>query len=48
MTTESFERLTAMSAHELRSEWRRVHKSAPPVAFTVDLLVRGIAYKLQD
>lgn len=48
MTTESFERLTAMSAHELRSEWRRVHKSAPPVAFTVDLLVRGITYKLQE
>lgn len=48
MTTESFERLTAMSVHELRSEWRRLHKSPPPVAFTADLLVRGITYKLQE
>ena len=48
MTTENFERLTAMSVHELRSEWRRVHKSPSPVAFTADLLVRGITYKLQE
>jgi hypothetical protein len=39
--------LTAMSPAQLRSEWRRVYRSAPP-PLTPDLLLRGIAYRLQE
>ena len=48
MTSEAFERVPAMSLPELRSEWRRVYKTAPPVALTADLLVRSITYRLQE
>lgn len=46
--TEQIERLTTMSSAQLKSEWRRVHKAAPPAAYTIDLLMRGIAYRLQE
>ncbi len=32
----------------LETRWRELFKSAPPVAFTPDLLARGIAYHLQE
>ena len=48
MTPEALGRVQALGLHELRAEWRRVHKSAPPAAFTVDLLIRGITYRLQE
>lgn len=38
--------LTTMSLAQLCIEWRRVWKTAPP-EMTVDLLARGIAWKLQ-
>ncbi len=39
--------LSAMSPAQLRSEWRRVYRGAPP-RLTPDLLRRGIAYRLQE
>ncbi len=48
MTSEAFERVAAMTLPGLRSEWRRIYKSAPPVALTADLLVRSITYRLQE
>jgi hypothetical protein len=45
------ERLTAlgsMSRDALGAEWQRVWRARPPVAATPDLLVRGIAWKLQE
>jgi hypothetical protein len=48
MTSGALERVAAMSLPELRSEWRRAYKSAPPIAFTADLLVRSITYRLQE
>jgi hypothetical protein len=32
----------------LQQRWREVFKTAPPVAFTPDLLARGIAHRLQE
>ena len=48
MIDQKIERLSALSVSDLRSEWRRVHKTAPPIAYTADLLLRGIAYRLQE
>lgn len=39
--------LATMSPVQLRSEWRRVYRAAPP-PLTPDLLSRGIAYRLQE
>lgn len=36
-----------MSPAQLRSEWRRVYRSSAP-RLTPDLLMRGIAYRLQE
>ena len=48
MTPEVLGRVNTLSLPELRAEWRRVHKSTPPAAFTADLLIRGITYRLQE
>jgi hypothetical protein len=48
--TELAEKLAAlamMSAAQLRAEWRRVHRASPP-PMTADLMMRGIAYRLQE
>jgi hypothetical protein len=39
--------LATMSPAQLRAEWRRVYRAAPP-PFTPELLLRGIAYRLQE
>ena len=39
--------LATMSPVQLRAEWRRVYRAAPP-PLTPDLLARGIAYRLQE
>ena len=39
--------LATMSPVQLRAEWRRVHRAAPP-PLTLDLMRRGIAYRLQE
>jgi hypothetical protein len=33
---------------ELRTEWRRLYRKPPPHRLSRDLLVRGIAYKIQE
>jgi hypothetical protein len=33
---------------ELRSEWRRLYRKPPPHRLSRDLLIRGIAYKIQE
>ena len=40
-------RLAALNLFELRGEWRRLHRMAPPARLSRDHLVRGIAYTLQ-
>ncbi len=39
--------LAAMSPAALRAKWRRLYR-APALALSSDLLVRGVAYRLQD
>ncbi len=45
---EALARLSALTIFELRDEWRRVHRIAPPMRLSRDLLIRGIVYKLQE
>jgi len=45
------ERLAALAELDpvaLRAEWRRLYRSHPPKRITRDLLIRAIAYKLQE
>ena len=37
-----------MSREQLKDRWRELYAAAPPVAFTPDLLARGISWKLQE
>jgi hypothetical protein len=46
--TERLASLGLMSRGELTVEWHTVWRSRPPIAATPDLLVRGIAWKLQE
>lgn len=39
--------LSTLSPVQLRAEWRRVYRASPP-RLTPDLLLRGIAYRLQE
>jgi hypothetical protein len=41
-------RLSELTIFELRGEWRRLHRTPPPMRFSRDLLTRGISYKLQE
>ncbi len=36
------------SMHDLRLEWRRHHRGDPPQALSRDLLLRSLAYRLQE
>ena len=33
---------------ELRAEWRRLYRKPPPHRLSRDLLIRGVAYKIQE
>src|SRR6202521_4456390 len=41
-------RLSALTIFELRGEWRRFHRTPPPMRLSRDLLIRGIIYKFQE
>src|ERR1700730_1361813 len=41
-------RLSEVTIFELRGEWRRFHRTPPPMRLSRDLLTRGVAYKLQE
>ena len=45
---EALERLSALTIFELRGEWRRLHRTPPPMRLSRDLLIRGIIYQLQE
>lgn len=40
--------LTQADTKALHAEWRRLHRAPPPPTLSRDLLLRGIAYKLQE
>jgi hypothetical protein len=40
--------LPKLGREALKTRWRELFKSVPPVAFTPDLLARGIASRLQE
>ena len=42
------EALPNLSIAELRAEWRRRFRSPPPRRLSRDLLMRGVAYKIQE
>ena len=46
-TRDLLARLTTMSSAELRSEWLKLYKCPAP-DMTIDLLRRGLAYRLQE
>src|SRR5580692_6759824 len=45
---QALARLSEVTIFELRGEWRRLHRTPPPMRLSRDLLVRGITYKLQE
>ena len=45
---ETLARLSNLTIFELRGEWRRLHRTPPPMRLSRDLLTRGITYKLQE
>lgn len=45
---QRLEQLTAMSGHQLRAEWSQLFRAEPSAGLSRDLLIRGIAYKLQE
>jgi hypothetical protein len=40
--------LDALATDELRIEWQRVYRATPPTRLSRDLLMRGVAYKIQE
>lgn len=45
---EEIDRLDGLSTFELRNQWRRLWKQPPPMRLRGDLLIRGLAWKLQE
>ena len=45
---QALARLSALTIFELRGEWRRLHRTPPPMRLSRDLLIRGIIYQLQE
>jgi len=45
---QQIEDLRRMSREQLKDRWRDLYRSAPPAAFTPDLLARGIAWRVQE
>jgi hypothetical protein len=41
-------RLEGLAILELRQEWRRLYQTPPPMRLSRDILLRGIAYKIQE
>ena len=40
--------LEALTTADLRIEWRRLYRATPPTRVSRDLLIRGVAYKVQE
>ena len=43
----SIKALHSLTAQQLRGEWRRLYRGQPP-RFSRDLLIRSLAYRLQE
>ena len=48
MLAETLAALSMMSAAQLRDDWQSRHGEPAPTAFGIDLLARGIAWRLQE
>ena len=46
--TSKLELLSHRSLGDLRNDWRRLYRLPPPKRLSRDLLIRGIAYRLQE
>jgi hypothetical protein len=40
--------LDALTTADLQIEWRRLHRATPPSRLSRDLLIRGVAYRVQE
>ena len=40
--------LASMATHELRVKWRRLYRAEPPARLSRDLLIRAIAFQMQE
>jgi len=40
--------LEGLTTADLRIEWRRLHCATPPTRLSRDLLIRGVAYRIQE
>jgi hypothetical protein len=45
---EALSRLLTLDIGELRQQWRRVYKTQAPRHFSRELLVRAVAYRMQE
>jgi hypothetical protein len=45
---DDIDRLEGLSTFELRNQWRRQWKQPPPMRLSKDMLIRGLAWKLQE
>lgn len=45
---EEVDRLEGLSTFELRTMWRRLWRQPPPMRLSKDMLIRGLAWKLQE
>lgn len=45
---DDIDRLDSLSTFELRTLWRRQWKQPPPMRLSRDMLIRGVAWKLQE
>lgn len=46
--TAQLNALVNLDSAQLRAEWRRLYRSHPPKGLSHDLMIRAIAYKLQE
>ena len=40
--------LEALTTADLQIEWRRLYRATPPTRLSRDLLIRGVAYRVQE
>jgi Protein of unknown function (DUF2924) len=40
--------LEALTTADLRIEWKRLYRATPPTRLSRDLLIRGVAYRVQE
>jgi hypothetical protein len=40
--------LEALTTADLQIEWKRLYRAAPPTRLSRDLLIRGVAYRVQE